>query len=443
MTRAREEHGFTIIPVILVLLIGMLLASAAIVGAVSTESGVRGDESSKRALQAARAGLQQTTYQLTALSQGLMSSTGASLCPQQGAAGDFTFAAATLTYGGLRWCAPLDMTLGARERASASISDDRDQAHHMTDKRDVVVVGAADGRTRRVKTTWTSFDLRELFRDYTVFSDGDLSLRNQADVGSPTISGNAGSNATIHLESPGNVIYGNATPGPTGTVDSRGTVLGSTAPASSRLDLPPVDVSQAATNDDGSICAGGCPAGVSFRNLDLSLSGDDVVLTGNTFLLCSLAMSGSGNPTVTFQPTSSTQPVRVFIKDQSQCTPPRPTNVLEIGQKPLVRVLSAAYPVVQVFIASGATRTRVSIENNNPTLPLMLYAPGSDVSVANNGAINGGIAAGTLAISNSTDVTTPSTGVELELGTQRKITIGDFVECAPSAPAGQTLTAAC
>ena len=36
MTRAREEHGFTIIPVILVLLIGMLLGSAAIVGAVST-----------------------------------------------------------------------------------------------------------------------------------------------------------------------------------------------------------------------------------------------------------------------------------------------------------------------------------------------------------------------------------------------------------------------
>jgi hypothetical protein len=334
--------------------------------------------------------------------------------------------------------------IGAGETATAWVSDDLEPIKRMTDSRDIVATGAQHDGARRVKTHWTMFDIRQLFWDYAVFSDRDLYLNNQADVGSPTIRGNARSNGSIHLGNPGNVVYGDATPGPGGVVDNRGTVVGSTQAAGEPLALPAVDTSQAAVNDNALICANGCPPGVSFTGGDLVLSGSNVTVRGNTFLLCSLELSGTGNPTITFQPVDATKPVRVFIKDQAQCPAPRPALALDVGQKPNVQVASTAFPSLQIFMAGSPDRPpSVSIANHNPSLPITLYAPSANVTIANNGTITGGIAARSVTMSNSTQVVVPSGGTTLDLEVPPEITPGDFIECTSTVAASATLTEGC
>lgn len=443
MARLRGEEGFTVVAAMIVVLIGLLFTTAAIGQALSTESSVRRDGSSKRALQAAKAGVEAGSYWMTALSDRLGAAKNSYVCPVvDPATGAITLQTRSApSVGGPSWCPRIQQRIGSGETTNYWVSADLQPTKRMTDERDVVATGVSADGARRVKTRWSMFDIRQLFWDYTVFSDRDLNLSNQADVGSPTITGNAGSNGNIYLNNPGNVVYGDATPGPgKSVVISGGTVSGAKTPATEPLNLPAVDPTVAAVNDNALICTPTCPAGVTFANQDLVISGDNVTITGNTFLVCSLSMTGQGNPTITFQPLDANRPVRIFIKDQTQCGGTRPANVLTVGQKPLITVASSLYPSLQLFVAGDPSRpTSIDIGNNNPTLPITLYAPTSNVSIANNGTISGGIAARSVTMTNSTQIVFPSGGGSLDLEIPPEIEPGDFVECTTSVDDAQTL----
>jgi type II secretory pathway pseudopilin PulG len=440
--RIRSEDGFTVIMAMVVMLVGLLFATAAIGQALSTESSVRRDGESKAALQAARAGVETSRYRMTALAEGVTAPNGSPLCPSVDASNNVTFVAPTLTAGGKPWCPPVTMQVGAGETSTTWVSSDTDTASKMTDARDIVSSGvAADGR-RRVRTSWMVFDIRRLFLDYTVFSKETLNLENSGEIGAPEVQGNARSNGSILLNHPATRIYGNATPGPGAddVVNSPVQVTKSTTKATEDLVLPPVDTTEArAVNDNAELCGGTCPADLRF---DLS---ETRTILGNTYLVCSIAFSGQGNPTIRFAPRDESQPIRIFIESPERCGGTG-GMVFEVGNKPTLEVASTEFPSLQIFVAGSPTiGTTALISNNNssPYLPITLYAPNTSVTVDNHSTVNGGIAAKQVTMSNNSQIVQYSQPTSLDLEIPPKITGGEFVECTADVPQGASLTDGC
>lgn len=429
--RLRTEDGFTVVMAMFVLLVGLLFATAAIGQALSTESAVRRDGASKQALQAARAGIEASRYRMTALAEGTMSPDGDPLCPIPDGNGHVTFEPPDISAGGTTWCESGDELVGAGESSTTWISTDREPDLHMTDRRDIVSRGIARDGRRRVRTSWMIFDIRRIFMDYAVFSRETLNLANQADIGAPDVQGNARSNGDINLNHPQTRIYGNATPGNDDEVNVKGQVTGSTEPADEDLVLPPVDLTEARlANDNAALCGGTCPA-----DLRITLS-DTRTIVGNTYRVCALTLSGTGNPTITFKAADPTQPIRIFVETPELCGGTG-GSVFEVGQKPTIVVLNQQFPSLQILIAgSTSIPTTAFINNNNssPSLPITLYGPNTDVSVDNHSTIDGGIAARKVTLSNNTKIVQFSRPPQLDLEIQPEISGGEFVECTGADP---------
>lgn len=438
--RLRSEDGFTVVMAMFVLLIGLLFATAAIGQAISTESSVRRDGASKRALQAARAGVETGRYRMTALAEGSIAADGSPRCPQVDTAGNVTFVAPSINAGGTLWCPPVTEQVGAGETSTTWVSTDMQPELNMSDARDIVSRGVASDGRRRVRTSWMVFDIRRLFLDYTVFSKETLTLANQGDIGSPNVQGNARSNGDIRLDSPQTRIYGNATTGPGRAVYEVGQVVGVASAATEPLELPPIDASEAlAVNDNAALCGGTCPADLRF-NLS-----ETRTIVGNTYYVCSLSFSGQSNPTITFAPSDPARPIRIFIAPPESCGGIGGT-LFDVDTKPTIVIASTAYPSLQVFLAGSssiATDARINNNNSSPALPITLYAPFSSVSVENNSTVDGGIAAQQVTMSNSSQIVQYSQPATLDLEIPPEITGGEFVECTADVPDSATLTEGC
>jgi hypothetical protein len=439
MPRLRTEDGFAVAASIIVLLIGLLLTTAAIGEALSTETTVRRDGSSKRALQGAKAGIERTVQRLSATSdaRSTAAASGAAACLQQETVDPPSFKT-LVPSAGQQWCPEITDHVSSDETATTYVSADLDPNKRMIDQRDLVATATATDTDapRRVKTTWASFDIRQIFRDYTVFSDRTLALQGNLDIGSPDVHGNAGSNGDIDLGSNQNAhIWGDATPGPGQTVTpenrAASQVEGSTAPLTEKIQFPPVTITDDLrnTNDNAALC-GGCATSTNPLP-NVSLSGSGATIKGNTFVLCSLSLSGTGNPTYTFQATDPDRPIRIFIDAPSNCG--YPDYSFYVGQKPTI-VLQA--PALQLFVvgdASDPSKSQISLNNNyTGGVPITVYAPTSDVTAENHGTLNGGIVGHQVTIQNNTNIVMPTDSPPpLDWNITPVLTRGDFVECTP------------
>jgi hypothetical protein len=456
--------------------VGMLVLTLAL-GAVAVTSATRALDGSnrdirvKRAVQAANTGLETALWRTNTLSEAVNNPLGLLTCAVRVSGGAINMLAPQ-GIGGAQWCPQSGPEeIGSSESFSYRISALADvelDDLESTLERTIVATGTSAGVTRRVTARATALDIRRLFGDYTVFSDTDLNLSNQADVGTPEIQGNARSNGNIFLNHPGATVHGDATPGPAGTVSGPGNVTGSTSPALEPLVLPPV-TAPPGSEVDGNNCRtpGGllnlvwvnCSSGVwnaSTRRLTITGSGT-YVMSGNVHSLCSISVSNSATLIFTAPVVSGvTQPVRVYIDSPANCggsasftlnnNPTIRTGLINLGLNvPLLgSIPSLTNPTIQLFAVGNST---VTLNNNTatPPVPLAIYAPQGTVTITNYARVVGGVAAGQVSMSNNSEVVPAGPGLgSLITSITPLYTVSRYKECSAAAPsAGQAPDQGC
>lgn len=436
--RLRAEEGFTVATALLVLLIAMLLTTGAIAAAMSTQSGVRRDGNAKRALQGANAGVEATVQRLSASMSALASSGDTLGCLQQDAdLTTFTNVAPDLD---LQWCPDgIVDQVGAHETATTYVSTDQDIRMSVDGRNLVTTATATDAEVpRRVMTTWASFDVSHIFGDYTVFGGRNLSLQGNLDIGTGVdqdivVRGNVGSNGNIDLGSNSQAqVWGDATPGPDGSITGAADVHGNSDRMGEEYPLPSVTIPDdvRTTNNNADLCSvATCTTPVGGGLPKVTLSGSDQEITGSTFALCALDISGTGNATFTF--TSAT-PIRIFIDAPASCG--NTSASFTLGNKPLIVVHAPALQVLVVGDQTDSSKSLVDFSNQYTSgPPISVYAPDSNVTVGNNGMLNGGIVGGNVTVNNGTQIVMPTSPVPppLGLGITPGIERGPYTECTP------------
>lgn len=471
-SRLRSQRGSVALPAA----VGMLVLTLAL-GAVAVTSATRALDSSnrdirvKRALQAANSGLESAIWRTNTLSEAVNNPLGLLTCAVRLSGGAIDMVAPQ-GIGGSQWCpqsGPEEIGSGESftYRMSALADIDLDDLE-STLERTIVATGTSGGITRRVTARATALDIRRMFNDYAVFSDTDLNMSNQTDVGTPEIQGNARSNGNINLNHPNATVHGDATPGPGYTVNGPGDASGSTSPALEPLVLPPVTVPTGA-DVDGNNCKtpGGllnllwvnCSSAVwnsSTRRLTITGSGT-YVMSGNVHSVCSISVSN--NATLIFTApliNGVTEPVRVYLDSPSNCggsssftlnnNPTIRTGLVNLGLNvPLLSSIpSLTNPTIQLFAAGNGT---ISLNNNTatPSVPIAIYAPSGSVSITNYARIVGGVAAGTVTMGNNSEVVPAGASLgSLITSITPLYTVSRYKECTAAEPAvGQAPDSGC
>lgn len=457
-----SERGSVALPMAVAMLVLTLALGAVAVGQATTAlDGSKRDVRVKRALQAADAGLETAVWRNNTLSEALSNPLATLTCAVRVSGGALDLVAPQ-GIGGSQWCpASGPEEIGNGESFSYSISAlaaiDLDNLDSTLDRK-IVATGTSGNVTRRVTANASALDLRLLFRDYTVFSKEDLNLSNQADVGSPEISGNARSNANINLNHPNARVYGDATPGPGFAVNEPTRASGSTAPALEPLNLPAVTM-PTPPELNGNVCKtpGGllnllwvdCPLSVwnpSTRRL--VTSGSRVVaMLGNVHSVCSITASNSSQILFTAPVLSTTQPVRVYIDSPANCggtsgvtysnNPTIRTAALNLGLNvPLLgSIPSLTNPVVQ-FYGAGASTLTLANNNATPALQMTFYGPSSNVTIDNYARVVGGISANRVTMSNNSEVVPAAAGLgDLVSSILPLYSVSRYRECSSTPPA--------
>ncbi len=468
--RLRSEAGIALPVSVIVLSLVMLLGAVAVGQAVSASSGTHRDSNSKRALQAANAGVETALWRMNALAE-QTTDPSETTCLIRGA--DLSLQLVGVSTDG--WCpAGAAEDIGGGESYWYRVSGpqaglDFDGLHSTIDRR-IVSTGSAGGVTRRVVTDVSALNLSGFFSDYVAFSRDDMTLSNQGDIGSPEVQGNARSNGSIFLEHPNSRVYGNATPGPGeavltgeggGSASTR--VDGSTAPAENPLELPQAIVPPAA-DVDGETCDVSlallytCPShAYDPSSRRLALDGDTVVLRGNTFVFCSITMRN--NSRLKLAPTDLLEPVRIYIDAPENCedsTGNPPLRSLSFENQPRISwaldllgisLSDLTHPVLQMYVVGGDPPTEIHYENNNTSeenVPMTLYAPNSNVTFENYARLTGGVIASKLTMSNNTSIAPTSASIgEVITGVTPIYHEKRFAECTAQAVAGSAPDEGC
>jgi len=475
-TMLRSERGSVALPAAVGMLMLTLALGAVAVGQATTAlDGSSRDVRVKRALQAADAGLETALWRNNTLSEALNAPLATLTCAVRVSGGALDLVAPQ-GIGGAQWCpASGPEEIGNSESFTYSITAlgaiDLDGLESTLDRK-IVSMGSAGGITRRVTSNASALDVRRLFRDYTVFSNDDLNLSNQADVGSPEIDGNARSNGNIFLNHPNATVYGDATPGPGMTVSGPGSATGSTAPALEPLVLPAVTMPTGAAVD-GNVCKtpGGllnlvwvncATSGTASQNWwnpitrRLNVAGGTVAMLGNVHSVCSINVSNNSKLLFTTPVLTTTQPVQIYIDTPANCggsaglttnnNPEIRTAQLNLGLNvPLLSSIpTLTNPILQIYAAGNSP---ININNNSatPGVPMTIYAPSTTVTIGNYARLTGGIAANRVTLGNNSEVIAVGGSLgDLVSSILPLYSVGRYRECAAAAPAaGQAPDTGC
>lgn len=391
--RTSGEDGFVVVLAITVLFVGMLLGGAAILQTTNTEDAVRRDGSSKRALQAARAGVEAGTLLAVSTAKSSWTTSGTS-CPTKTGTTFVNLA----PVGG--WCQPVTQALGANETFTYQLS--APYAAASTTARDVIATGtvtagtgsAGSGTvvTRRVRQTLvaTPGGAYNPFALAGVIGVSSVSMNSNITIGTASSPVNVRSGGAITGNS--NVaICGNVRPGPgqTAELESGSAACGgSVSPGAAMEALEPVTMPTAHNN--GSISFTGWDS--STRVLSVG-SNQTLTLTGNTYVFCRLDLSS--NATLNFNPSVS-GPVRIYFDQPSACA--NTSAPLSLNSNSDVN-MTGSYPL-HIYVmgntattSSGTPSTTVTLNSNITAVVGILYAPNSYVELNSNVTYHGAIAA--------------------------------------------------
>lgn len=442
--RLRAEDGVVIPVTMAVLGIGLLLVAVAASSANFSNDSSNRDRRVKRALQAADAGLAAATYRMNKLDV-----TRTALPCVASVNGTLTL----VNYGvvaGQEWCPAVTEDLGGGASYSYRVS----KAVTVTGaqvslQRTVVSTGTVGGVSRRVATTASALSGTPLFGS----NNGMISLDSLALPNSSLVKGNVRSNGNISLTNSAQV-QGAATAGPgrTVTLSNNSVVTGSRSAADEPIILSPVNQGNAATvNDNGGICVTDpCtnPSRVSWdpstRRLSLT-NNATVTLGGSVYSFCQVDLRQSSQ--LIIPPKAAGSSVRIYIDSPENCggsgggfTKEQSSTIWNQNTDPTALQL--------YLVGSDSIATTVSLQNNSTslaTVPIVVYAPRSTVTITNNANFMGGIAAKSIQAQNNTSINltyASSVGglISSVFPLYRKY---GYRECRSTAPAGSAPDAYC
>lgn len=439
----RREEGFAVVVALGVLTICLLLGSAAVLSATAANDTSNRDRATKKAIQAADAGLQAAIFRMNRLNvvRSALPCVGLdlSLLPLDASTG---------------WCSPVGETLGDGESYSYAVSPvTQVSGSQVTLDRTIVVTGTARGVTRRVAATASALRGTPLFGPSTVVSLRDLALANSARIGAAGETANVRSNGSISLSN-SSTVCGNVTPGPgrsVTTVNSSSVCAGfSTAPASSPLVLPPVDQGNTATvNDNARICAADPCSRANSTTWNattkrLSIANQQTVtLGGSVYSFCQLDLANRA--TLQIAPRAAGTSVRIYIEspDSPACAGST-GGITKVSNSQVVNPNPDATQLQFYVVGSPTRATTVSFANLTRSAPMTIYAPTSTVSLANNAVFRGAIASLQLSMANNTQILPDASTSALETSTVLPIyRAGQYRECRPRAPVANDPKSGC
>lgn len=439
LDRARGEEGFALIAALMVVVILLVLGTAAVGASLSGLNTANRGEQDTQALEAAEAAADMGWNRLNLVSIDSLGLSTTLPCLSWSVSGNIT-AVSALVYGSESWCPVTSVPVPGASSASYQFSE-------LTTGVRYIVGTATVGRvTRRIELTLNQTSTgTPLFGSYAVESNAKLDFPNGAEVNGAGVR----SNASIELDDTEvkcHVPNGPITPGPGYTVtetNNAGTCGQSTSPASSTFTFP--SVSTPTTNNDSRICITSedpCTGGASWNALDLSLTlqnypQDTVTLTGNTYEFCSVNIS---NGTIYVKPANG-KPVDIFFLPPASCL----LDGMSAGSKSLYLQNTNAWidnetglgaAGLQIYVQGN---TYVTMQNSAAAITATIYDPTGTVALSNNPGIDGAVAANSVTFGGSYPTITYDSSSSTVEGSSGNFLYGQsqYVECTAAPASGQ------
>lgn len=448
--RLREEDGIALTVAIMSLALMIMLGGVALRQAVFALKHTSDETHVKRALQAGDAGIEDATFAVARADIGntldvdVLNPTSVinQNCVVSGSVAGLDLQtlnpATPPSPSGTRWCP---------ETSARTTSDGATYTYRVSElvragagacgtgnalnlDREVVAVGVADGKVRRVKAHLNA-SLALLSGAAVQASGTGTSPASLTLSGSSTILGNAESNGSI-TGAGINAISGNATPGQSGSV-SGVVAAGSTTKACQNFAIPEVQPPPAFDNSQYTpSCVGLTFLAVSCalfpgtatisanRTLTISGSGRATLVNGGIYKLCAIVMSGNG----VLQVPAGSANTQIFLDDPANCvgvpgagtislsgsarivnchlpTKPESLQIYAMGNASTATVQTIAPSALSVAALTNACGAAFS----GLGVPMTLIAPHSTIQLQASADISGQVAGEVINMSSAAKVT--------------------------------------
>lgn len=460
IARLRAEEGVAIASVISLLAIGLLLASAAAVAAMTTMRASVRDHDAKQALAAADAGVEQALFRQNQML------TDETLCVVEDAQLGELVTVTLDVNADSGYCPAVAGSVGAAEfsyKVKPPSFTDATLRHRR--RWTVVSTGTADGVTRRVKETAIAPTGEALFGDAGAIGVDAVTLSgaSRVQLDPQALTGGAGTNGDVVLESSaelcGSAMYGYGRdllvsgsgfqcPGFTnGEVQMNlgVPVLPPTAEWQNDRLVNPNTVGSDTVSPASAIgnCGRYCWDPVA-KTLDLG-SNTTLSLGGGTYVFCDLTMVG--NSTLVIASPAAT---RIYFQDPDDCTPPvgevngTVTQFSMTGNSSIVSTSND--PTAAAFLMEGQSdggATSVLLTGNSKQNEFVIYAPTVDITVTGNSTYVGMMAGKTLSMTGSAVLQIPQTATDFDGRVVQNYRRERYVECAAELAAGAVPDANC
>lgn len=418
-SRAASEEGFALAVTIMVMTIGLALASVGSIAAMSSMRNAERDGESKRALAVAEAGVQQAL-----LRQNKIATTDAAPCIVLGAASGL-IAGFPLANG---WCPEID---GAVDDGTFTYT-----------VRPPTLIGTLQGEQRVtfVAEGTVGETTRRIWLDaiastgYPAFADASVIGLDRLELnGTGRIAGSVGTNADLVINGQAEVC-GDIHHGMGRAVINNGTGGGQCSGfivTEKTTALSPPDPGNVATeNDNGRFFTQDTKTGSVTWNATtrtLTMTGNSsLTLGGSNYSLCRLQMSGNSNIFV-----ANGAVARIWFDSPESCGQTSSYEQLSMtGNSEISVTAGDAGDAGLIFVGSHTTASTVRLAGNGRANEFFLYAPLSDVSISGNGNYTGGIAGETVVSDGNGTITAHESVLDFEVGVQTAWEAERFLECS-------------
>jgi hypothetical protein len=457
---ARSEAGFSVPVTLIMIIVGLGLASAAIMASIAAQSGSVRDQRSKDAIAAADAASQLALYR-----QDKIVTTDLAKCvvPQAGAL------VASGTLGSDGWCPAVQSTTAEGLPAGTSFTY-RVQPWTVVGttqtgvKRQlqVVAVGTSGGVSRRIDVTASAKTGQGIFAGNGAIGQDQVNISGSANVGATGSPTHVGTNGDVVLSGSG-TLCGNAYHGVGHSLITSGSAHQCTGYGSfdDTVNLPAVDPGDSWTNNsDSRICVQDTATPVSQcsntggnkqvswnpNTRALTLGGNATLSLGGTlpYSICSLDMQGGSKIFV-----SNTAGVTIYFGSPEQCraignpaAQSNPANQLNmIGNTRLTTTSQDPAALKLLFVGSDSIGTSVTMRGNpsaqsSDPNTFTIYGPKTDVILDGSATYVGAVAGKTLTVEGSANLLQRDSATNSNIPVVTSFARERYVECTGGALPG-------
>jgi type II secretory pathway pseudopilin PulG len=398
----RSESGVALPTAVAVMLIVASLAGTALTASVTASRQTFRDRNVKRALAAADAGVDAAVYRLNKMRP------ARDQCVVVNSSGQLQLETVPdPAVDGHRWCRTQSEDLGGgasysyqvREGQSVQVND------QSTVQYKVVSTGLVNGVTRRISTLVGGVVSTQVFGRHAIISDGDFIM-----TGNSRVDGDVASNSNVNVSGTsalcGNVTYGVGkifTGPPCGAYTRK--------EATQAISMPAIDQGNAPTSNDngriGTLDPWTNSSRISWnptaRSLRLEGSAT-LTLTGNVYSLCSLQLQNSAQLIIGAR-AADAPPVKIYLDSPENCPSVSNAGSMRLEQTSSLLNNNDAAQLQVYAMGSSGTTTKIEFTNSSAVnLPMVIYAPKSELLMQQSITIVGAVAAKTVKMENSSQI---------------------------------------